>query len=366
MKRKAIIPLMLGLVIGLVAVKALMSAIRKAQASTQATATMPTVVAKQDINAYEEIRQEMIEVIETSDTKLIPSIERLDSLEKVKGRVVGKSIPKGLPIFASMLTPEGTRPGMVGRIPTGFRAVSVKIDEVTGVSYQIKPGDWVDVTVVIDIETGSREKETMAEVILQRVQVVAIGQGATNEQEAASGTKVKPAKSATLLVHEDDVPKLHLAGTRGKLTLALRGEDDEEISEPATAYHNDYAAGPKFAKGLSMPEPIPAKSDTVKKPTRPRPAEPVAPPHTVTVYRPVKGAMPGTGIERITFENAYSSHIVDVTQGSPSRAAATMSSLKERGFSRSAPPPEPIEEAEEPADSNVNPDNQGQTVPQDE
>ena len=48
------------------------------------------------------------------------------------------------------------------------------------------------------------------------------------------------------------------------------------------------------------------------------------PPHAVLVYR---GSMSGDGsaaVERITFENAESSKIIEVAKGPPTRASATM------------------------------------------
>ena len=154
MKRTAIIPLVLGLGIGLLAVKFGVDSIRKAQASIAARQSVTVVRAKQDIAAYEGIQKDMVETVETADSLFAPATERMDKVETAIGRVTSKPIPKNAPVLLSMLAPVGTRPGMVGRIPPGYRAVSVKIDEVSGVAYQVQPGDWVDVIVVMDVDTG--------------------------------------------------------------------------------------------------------------------------------------------------------------------------------------------------------------------
>lgn len=240
MKGKAIIPLVLGLGIGLVTVKFLVDTIRKAQASNQSQETITVIRASQDIDAYEAITADKVELVETVDSLLAPTNDRIGSLEEIEGRVAAKAIPQCAAVLKSMLAPEGTPAGMVGRIPPGFRAVSVKIDEVTGVAFQIKSGDWVDVIVVMDIDSSTRgRKETIAEVILQHVQVAAIGHTATGPT-AESKSNMKPAKSATLLVREEDVPRLHLAGTRGKITLAMRGEDEQITERPPSARLDEY------------------------------------------------------------------------------------------------------------------------------
>src|SRR3990172_1430242 len=178
MSRKAIIPLVLGLGIGLLAVKFVVESIQKAQASNASGKGVTAVRAKQDIEAHEEISKEMVETVETADNLFAPQNDRIEKIERAIGRVAAKPIPRSAPVLLSMLAPVGTKPGMVGRIPAGYRAVSVKIDEVTAAGYQIQPGDWVDVIVGMDIDSGNnRKKETIAEVILQHVQVVAVGQG---------------------------------------------------------------------------------------------------------------------------------------------------------------------------------------------
>jgi len=328
MNRKAAIPLVLGLVIGLIAVKLVMDSAKRAQGSNQAQQKFAVVQAKVDIGAYEEVLAEMVQPIEIGDSALAPPQERISGVELVVGRVTAKPISKNSLVLKSVLAPEGTKARMVGRIPPGFRAVSVKIDEVTGVAYQMQPGDWVDVIVVMDLETGSRsQKETIAEVILQHVQVAAVGQSSSNEPETA-GSKVKQAKSATLLVREEDAPKLHLAATRGKITLAMRGEDDKTMEQPAVAHSS--AMGAHAAAGEAPPVTPPKAKEL---PPAPRPAlvaeAPQPMPHTVVVYRGTNaGNQAATAIERITFESAKSEKILEVSVGNPTRASGTMSPLR--------------------------------------
>jgi len=324
MNRRAIIPLLVGLGIGLLAVKFAINTIRKAQASSESNKTVSVVRAKLDIAAHEEIQKDMVETVETADSLFAPANERMDKVDTAIGRVAAKPIPKNAPVLLSMLAPEGTRPGMVGRIPPGYRAVSVKIDEVSGVAYQMQPGDWVDVIVVMDINTGTQgKKETIAEVILQHIQVAAIGYG-TNPEAEANPSKLKPAKSATLLVPEEEVPKLHLAGTRGKITLAMRGEDDKSQNSPAVAYGSEIMRG-------TMPEPAPPVAAAPLPTPSVRRAAPAAEPepYAVMVFHGTTTKQAAM-VERITFENAHSSRIMEMAQGGPTRASATMTGTKDR------------------------------------
>ncbi len=317
MKGKAIIPLVLGLAVGVLAVKFVIDTVKKAKSENQAAPTFQVVRARQDIDAYQLITDSMLEIIETSDENFAPEKSRFAAMEDLKDRVTAKTIPMHVPVLETMLAPKGTQQGMVGRIPPGFRAVSVRIDEVTGVAYQLNPGDWVDVVVVMDVDSssGNRQKETVSEVVLQRVQVAAVGRGSQSEQDAAA-TKGKPAKSATLFIHEKNVPKFHLASSRGRITLSMRGKDDgvakagglpsAKLSE---LFNNMFGKKPVIARAVIDTEP-----------------------YEVVIYR--GSGVPGKEVdtERVVFQNRYSSNIIKVSKGSSARASKQIKRNSGYGF----------------------------------
>ncbi len=363
MRGKAFIPLALGLCVGLLAVKFGVDAIKKAQGGTQAPTEIQIVRAKLDIGAYEKITEEMVELATTTDKNLIPESDRVGSLEDVVDRVTAKAIPSRAPVLQSMLAPEGTSSGMVGRIPLGQRAVSVRIDEVTGVAFQVKPGDYVDVIVVMDVETGERQrkKTTIAEVILQNIQVAAIGRDTTGAPGEAGG-KVKPAKSATLLVDEEDVPKLHLAATRGKITLAMRGDNDRLSQHVGPADENDvfqYLRDRKAEKPETKPEPAPPVRVVMVAP-EPEPEPEPDPPYSVLIRRgsTIRNVSPKA--ERVAFENAESSTIIGVSEGLavPQTKKPSMSKMfgekEENAANRKPKKDTPARDDDEPGDEDTN------------
>jgi len=339
MKGKAIIPLALGLGLGLIAVKVGVDAIKRAQGASPAQETMDVVVAKVDINAHQQITPEMLDVIKTTDSKLIPAQARISVPDDIVGRVTSKFIPQQAPVLKNMLAEPGTTPGMVGRIPKGHRAVSVKIDEVTGVAYQVKPGDWVDVIVVMDIQHGNRRnRETIAETILQGVQVAAIGQTVSANDSPGSAATAKPAKSATLFVAESDAPKLHLAQTRGKITLVMRGEDDKDSASPVTVSESDVIAALRGDKEDEdkEPKPTPEPEPTQVAQVEPEPEPEPDPPFSVLV---VAGKSTNDGkatVQNVTFENANSGRIVSVSNNAVASEPPTLDrfSRSRRGSQR--------------------------------
>ncbi len=228
MKSKALVPLVVGLVVGVIAIKYTMDAVNAAKGEKD-TDMVSVVMARSDIPSTVQITPDMLIAQETPKTPLL-AMDTVAKPDEIVNRVALKSIPQGVPITMSMIAPEGTLPGLIVRVKEGFRAVGVKITESSGVGYLIHPGDWVDVLVVMDVKRRSRS-ETISRVILQRVQVGAVGQLLNERHTEENGNRV--AQTVTLIVKEEDVPKLHLAQSRGRITLAMRGAEDLALNQPA-------------------------------------------------------------------------------------------------------------------------------------
>lgn len=218
MSSKALIPLIVGCAVGLFAIKMVVDVVQKAQ-GVQTGNLMPLVVASREIAAYEAIHQDMLRTTQVpKDMMLEGAFSKVEDLE---GRVAAINVYKGMTLIESMLTPPGTIPGITAVIPEGYRAVAVKVDEETGGAGFIKPGHRVDVATVMNVKRGNKT-ETVSRVILQNVEVVAAGQQLT----ASDGAEANLSRSITLAVKAEDVSKLHLAATRGKIRLAIRNNTD--------------------------------------------------------------------------------------------------------------------------------------------
>ena len=223
MKGRAIIPLVVGLAVGVLAIKIFADVLRKARGAGSGE-SIAVVCAATDIGPTVEITESMVEVKATPKS-LIPDLS-FTKLEDVVGRVASLTIPRGMPVVPTLLAPKGTPPGMAVRIRDGYRAVAVKIDEFAGVAGWIKPASHVDVVAVMHTQGASRSQGTISKVILENVEVLAVGQ----DIGISGDTAASVTKSVTLLVRPEDVPKLHLAATKGTLRLAMRNQRDFSAS----------------------------------------------------------------------------------------------------------------------------------------
>lgn len=232
MKKVAIIPLVLGVVVGGLAIKFGLDTIQKAEAKGRVE-MVTAVVAADDIPATSEIKEAMVTTVKTPVTPLLGR-DSFQDLKDVVGRVAHAAIPRGAVVREALLAPVGTPSGLMVRIPKGFRAISLKINEVSAVGYQLRPGSVVDVIAVMK---SGRRREMVSRIILQQIKVLAVGRTLTATSDL--NAKPKAAKSVTLLVRDSDVPKLYLAQTNGKVTLAMRSPDDTLVSGSGLASESE-------------------------------------------------------------------------------------------------------------------------------
>jgi len=137
------------------------------------------------------------------------------------------AVAENEPILESKLAPKEAGAGLPASIPEGMRAVSVAVNEVIGVAGFVIPGTMVDV-LVTGRTTGSGN-ENITRTILENVRVLAAGQKIEQDRDG----KPQTVPVITLLVTPDDVTKLTMASTEGKIQLALRNTIDDKKNDPA-------------------------------------------------------------------------------------------------------------------------------------
>jgi pilus assembly protein CpaB len=180
-----------------------------------------------------------------------------ESPEKLAGRVAVVNIAAREPITESRLAPEGTAGGLSAVIPEGYRAMTVKVDDVVGISGFIMPGTLVDVVVVID-PGGNSMQDPISKIVLQNIKVLANGQNIDKPENQRDANSVK---AVTLLVTPEQAEKLALASTEGKLQLVMRNSIDQG-DEKTPGVNKRGLLGDNHAQ--QVPEPGSLKSEQPK------------------------------------------------------------------------------------------------------
>jgi pilus assembly protein CpaB len=251
------LPLILGLVLGLVAAVLVVIYLSSAKEDSGGIQIgggggVPTVVATSDIAANVVLSPEMLTVTN------IPQDDQLagafSSTEGLVGQVTNVSLLKGEQIVQSKvintttLQGFGENPPLALSLKNGERAVSVEVSGLIGAGGNIRPGDFVDVILTVKTSRGAGDDtgaqtvgtDQVSATIVQNVKVLAVGTervtgdpGASTDpdkakEEDATATSVTLAVSPTqgeVLGMADECGRNH----DGRLALALRGPGDTNI-----------------------------------------------------------------------------------------------------------------------------------------
>lgn len=185
--------------------------------------TAPVVVATAEISPGTALGSTLVKQVAWPQ-ELVPQGAPA-SLEAVKDRVVIVPLSKGEPILMSKLAPEGTAAGLGGLLNDGKRAITVRVDDVSGNAGFIRPGDHVD--VLMSMQVPSNTDQHYSKVILQNIVVLSSGQIWEQQQQDQKPVVVK---TVTLEVTPDEGEILNLASNQGKIRLALRSRNNLETA----------------------------------------------------------------------------------------------------------------------------------------
>jgi pilus assembly protein CpaB len=189
---------------------------RVAEAVTPMVATGEVVVAKSDLAWGTKLTPEMLQVVNYPAGALPEGYYK--NVDDLKEAVLLQELKANEVILRSKLSSgKDVGSGVAAVTDPMKRAMSVKVDEVIGVSGFIKPGDHVD--VMVTIEPDSKSQNPVAKMILGNLRVLAAGM---QYEKNGNEKDPKPVQVMTLEVDIEEAEKLALASTQGKLRLALR------------------------------------------------------------------------------------------------------------------------------------------------
>ncbi len=138
-------------------------------------------------------------------------------IESLKGWVVRRGISAGEPMTKGRIAKPGDRSFMAVVLNPGMRAVTLRINAVTGVAGFAFPGDRVDILLTHRITIAGRRGRVATETLLTGVRILAIDQNFAENQP-----KAKVAKTVTLEVTPKQAEYLTVAANLGRLSLTLR------------------------------------------------------------------------------------------------------------------------------------------------
>ena len=187
--------------------------------------TVPCVVAAQRIPKNTYIAPGLIQI------KQLPldAVNALDarSADDVVGRIAKEDFELNEQILTTKISEPGDqKSGLSYEIKEGYRALTIKTDEIIGVGGYINVGDRVDIAAVLIARKGNTQG-LISKIIAENVEVLKIG--ARIDTSTAAGSSQNT--SVTVAVTTKDLMQVNYSLSEGKYRLVLRSVLDKKTGD---------------------------------------------------------------------------------------------------------------------------------------
>lgn len=265
------------------AVRAYLDGQQRRMAGAYAAPVNTLVVAASALRFGDRLRPDNLKLINWPARELPKGAyrtkEELLGKDDSKARYAMEAIDPGEPVLSAKITGDGARATLSAALDPGMKAISIRVDDVLGVSGFVRPGDRVDVMLT----RHGKGDNLNVDVLLQGVKVLAVDQTADDRKD-----KPSVSKTVTFEVTTEEAQRLTLGATVGTLSLALRNVASSGIEQTRPVTVADLGGGPtatelaknvakkedpNLAKIESMVEKVGQRVDTVEsKLDKPQPA----------------------------------------------------------------------------------------------
>ena len=200
------------------------------------------VVAKTNIHPRTRIQESMLQMKEMP-ADMVPE-GAIKNFDDVKDTQIKVTIFAGDILTIQKVFAESSDEGFTGSIPADCRAISINVNDVTGVAGFAKPGDRVDLLLV---ESGKYSATT--NILLQNVPLLSINQDTTGSAPIGENGVPKAAISnpsiATFALRPEEVLKLISATKIGEIYMSLRPSKPQSTYVDAMEYTLESVNSPR-------------------------------------------------------------------------------------------------------------------------
>ena len=194
--------------------------------------------------------------------------------EDVIGRGVVANIYGGEPFLESRLAAVGAGAGLAATIPTGMRAVAVRVNDVVGLAGFVTPGMRVDVLIMGHAPNMPASAGALSRTMLQNIEVLSAGQ---QIQKDAEGKPVQ-VQVVNMLVTPEQAEALSLANSDARIQLVLRNPlDKQEVKTDGAALARLFGApAPPVKPEKSPARPVAPRPKLAAAAAKPEKVEPIS------------------------------------------------------------------------------------------
>jgi pilus assembly protein CpaB len=211
----------------------------QAPAARQATEIVPLavgyLVAARPLPAGTLMRDDDI-AVKLDATGVVPSGAVRDSPEartSLRGALLRRYLDAGVPVKINDVIRSRDRGFLATVLAPGTRAVTIGVDQVTGVAGLIWPGDLVDVILTQEFDQAQTPlaRRVLSETMLTGLRVIAVDQDIVQGGSPTAANAGHLTKTVTLEVTADQAERLTTAQRLGHLALAVDAIGDAPSTE---------------------------------------------------------------------------------------------------------------------------------------
>ena len=198
--------------------------------------TTPVVVASDELRMGQILKQEQLKEIQwPADSVPEGTFRSVGDLFKEQGtRVIMEGMRNGEPVLTHKITGPGQRAGLATILDDGKKAISVRVNDVIGVSGFLVPGDYVDLLLTNttvpqgdgdDTRKAATPNDAYTDLLLENIRVLAVDQSLDPKDNSA-----KVARTVTLEATLTEAQRITLASTVGTISLVLRKSSETNMA----------------------------------------------------------------------------------------------------------------------------------------
>lgn len=192
------------------------------KADQQEIPTVKVAIALNDIGQNTILTEEMIQIKAIPEEMVLANT--YGNKEALVGMIANADIKAGEQIISDRVSAIGDRSGasLAMLIEEGKRAITIAVDNVTGLSNMLCPGDMVDVIGHVEQPKGEEETEMVSVTIVGNVPVLAV------DNVMSSRGKSEGYAAVTVMVTPEEANAIDFASNEGMLRVVLRTPLDEQ------------------------------------------------------------------------------------------------------------------------------------------
>lgn len=211
------------------------------QLTHQFSNEIQVVVANQDLAPGTFLSSDVLAVAEAPAQFLPIDIISPEDFSNIDGLELKWSVPKGKPILSTYLGNKAAA-RFSDTIPPGFRAITIEADTLNSHENMIEVGDHVDLF---------RQKDTVLDILLEMVKVIATGNLRSASQDpdgslVGDDSNFSDYQSITLLMPIDAIAPVLNAKQSSQLLVLLRNANDTESLNQSDSLNNTINTGIQY------------------------------------------------------------------------------------------------------------------------